>query len=81
MPDGSCSQARLVSNDTAVMNAEDQNSIEQISARHAKEHPSVGQQVIADAVETTCAQYQDSHIRDFLPVLVERKVTKKLNGL
>lgn len=37
--------------------------------------------MIADEVEATYAQYQDSHIRDFVPVVVERQVTEQLNGL
>jgi hypothetical protein len=55
-------------------------TIEDISVRVAKKHPAVHLDEIDAAVTQTYSQFDESPIRDFVPVLVERSVNQDLHG-
>ena len=66
--------------DQDMTNIEDRTkTIEDISVRVAKKHPAVHLDEIDAAVTETYSQYDDSPIREFVPVLVERSVNQDLH--
>lgn len=58
----------------------EQAAIRRIVGDLAAELPDVEPGRIADAVDAEYARYQDSRIRDFLPILVQRAVRHRLRS-
>jgi hypothetical protein len=57
---------------------DDQHEIEQVAARLVKVFPEVPEPTIRDIVAAAWSQFNDSKVRDFVPVLAERRAKAKL---
>lgn len=56
----------------------EQKIVDQVTARVRDRMPDVATQTIETAVLLMLAEYADSTVRDFLPILIEREVVAQL---
>jgi hypothetical protein len=63
-----------------ISNEEEQALIDQIIDRLTARHPETSPQSVTDLVHTAYHRLDDKPIRDFVPLLVERRAHEQLSG-
>lgn len=58
--------------------ADEQAALEQVAERLGARFPDVSPETVAATVNEVYASLADAHVRDFLPVLIEREAKKLL---
>jgi hypothetical protein len=63
-----------------ISNEEEQLLIDQIIDRLVTRHPETAEQAVTDVVHTAYHRYDGTPIRDFIPLLVERRAHEQIAG-
>lgn len=61
--------------------ADESAAMEQVVERLSERFPATDVEIVRQTVAEVHSQFADAHVRDFLPVLIEREAKKRLKKL
>ncbi|MFJ2836817.1 MULTISPECIES: three-helix bundle dimerization domain-containing protein [Nocardia] len=62
------------------MATDEAQQIDEVVIRLTQRYPGIAPEYIADTVHTAYDRFADVHVRDFVPLLVERRATRSLSA-
>lgn len=64
-----------------VTHPDEQTALDELARRLADRYPNVTSEIVKAAVKEAADGFSQAHVRDFIPVLVERRAKQTLRSL